>query len=273
MTGDVQSAAAESSAAGRAGRAVYVYGLIPSGEMQGSVASKGVGDPQQPVRVIEGVGVSALVSDVKAGWTAARREDVEAHERLLSRVVERTTVVPMRFGVVMDTDEQVRTVLLERHAEQVQALLRRVEGRVQMTLKAFYPEEALLREVLKANPRLKRQSDALKGRPIERTERQRIALGREVAEAIEAQRAMDERTLVEPLAPIVADLLVEQGVSDRLALSAQLLVDRARRDELDEAVRRLSTEHGKRFAFRYVGPLAPYSFTSLSLDATEEQWD
>jgi hypothetical protein len=231
-----------------------------------------VGDPPQPVRVIDGDGVSALASDVRAGWTAARREDVEAHERLLSRVVETTTVIPMRFGIVMDSEEQVRAELLERHAQRIEDLFRRVDGRVQMTLKAFYPDEALLREMLKANPDLKRRSDALKGRSIEASERERIALGREVVEAIEAQRARDQRMLLEPLAPIAVDLVVEEGVSDKLALSAQLLVDRARREELDEAVRKLSAEHGERFAFRYVGPLAPYSFTSLSLDAAEDQW-
>jgi hypothetical protein len=223
--------------------------------------------------VIDADGVAALASDVLAGWTAARREDVEAHERLLSRVVEIATVIPMRFGMVMDSDEQVRTTLIERHAEQIAALFRQVDGRVQMSLKAFYPEEALLRAMLKANPHLRRRSDALKGRPIEGTQGERIELGREVVQAIEVQRNRDARLLLDPLMPIVADVAVDEGMSDRLALSAQLLVERARREELDEAVRKLSAEHGDRFAFRYVGPLAPYSFTSLALDAPEDQWD
>jgi hypothetical protein len=78
--------------------------------------------------------------------------------------------------------------------------------------------------------------------------------------------------LLEPLAPIVVDIVVEEGVSDKLALNAQLLVDRARREELDEAVRKLSSGHGDQFAFRYVGPLAPFSFADMSLQAQESAW-
>jgi hypothetical protein len=39
-----------------------------------------------------------------------------------------------------------------------------------------------------------------------------------------------------------------------------------RRPQLDAAVQRLSREHGDRFAIRYVGPLAPYSFADLELE-------
>jgi hypothetical protein len=271
MTPEVHAPAADASAAGRAGRGVYVYGVAPAAQLA-AVSCPGVGDPPGAVRVIEDTDLVVLASDVRAGWTAAGRRDVEAHERVLSEVIERTTVIPMRFGVVMDSDDHVRAELLERHAEEIKGVLQRVDGRVQMTLKVFYPEEALLREVLKSNPGLKRRSDALQGRPIEATERERIALGRDVAEAVEAQRTRDERMLLEPLMPIVADIHVEPGASDRLAAAAQLLVERGRRPQLDRAIRELSAAHGDRFAFRYVGPLPPYSFTSLALHASEDRW-
>jgi hypothetical protein len=271
MTPDLHAPAADRSAAGRTGSAVYVYGVAPAPAPRAGAAG-GVGDPPAPVRGIEAGALAALASDVPAGWTAARREDVEAHERVLSGVIETGTVIPMRFGVVMDSDEHVRHELLERHQDEIGELIRRVDGRVQMSLKAFYPADALLREVLIAQPQLKRRSDALRGGPLEGSEGERIALGRDVAEAVDAQRERDERMLIEPLLPLVVDVHVEPGGGDRLALGAQLLVERERRGELDDAVRKLSERHGERFAFRYVGPLAPYSFTDLSLDAVEEPW-
>jgi hypothetical protein len=53
---------------------------------------------------------------------------------------------------------------------------------------------------------------------------------------------------------------------DRQAATIQLLVPAERRPQLDAAVQRLSREHGDRFAIRYVGPLAPYSFADLELE-------
>ncbi|MFL6007575.1 MAG: GvpL/GvpF family gas vesicle protein [Gaiellaceae bacterium] len=272
MTPDARAPVAEGSAAGRVGRGVYVYGVVAAAGDREAVAERGVGSPPAPVRVVEGERLSALVSDVRAGWEAAGREDVEAHDRVLSHVVERSAIVPMRFGVVMDSDDQVRATLLERHSDEIAALLEHVEGRVQMSVKAFYVDESLLRETLRRSPDLKRRSDALRDRPVEATQNERIALGRDVAEAVEHQRAADERLLAEPLATVADEVQVHPPASDRIALNAQLLVPRDGRSKLDDLVRRLSVEHADRFTFRYVGPLAPFSFTSLSLDA-EESWD
>jgi hypothetical protein len=272
MTPDVHNPATDASAAGRAGTGVYVYGIAPATAELPSSSLQGVGDASTAVRVIEAAGLAALVSDVPAGWTGARREDVEAHDHVLSQTIETATVVPMRFGVVMDSDDQVRTDLLERHGDEIRALIERVDGRVQMSLRAFYLEEALLRATLERNPRLKQRSDALRGQAVERTRAEQIALGRDVAEAVEVQRRHDEQMLFEPLAPVADDAVVQPPTSERMALNAQLLVARDRREQLDDLVRELSTRHGDRFSFRYVGPLAPFSFTSLSLDAPEAQW-
>jgi hypothetical protein len=216
--------------------------------------------------MIASSGVAAVVSDVPPDWRAATRADVEAHDRVLAGLVDHETVVPMRFGIVMASDDQVRERLLERHAEELASLLEQLEGRVQMALKAYYVDESLLREVLKRRPELKQRSDSLEGLPVAMTQHERIALGRDVAEAVEEQRALDERALVEPLAQVAADVRVEPVASDRQALSVQLLLDAQRRPQLDATVRRLTDEHRERFGFRYVGPLAPYSFTDFSLD-------
>ena len=252
--------AAGMPAAGGAGQAVYVYGVTAGGPLP------------SPARAVEHGGLTAVVRDVPEGWQAGTRADVEEHERVLQALVEQTTVVPMRLGVVMPSDDDVRTVLLDRHGDEVRSLLGHLDGRVQMSVKAFYAEEALLRAALRAHPELKRRSDALGQAPVETTQTERIELGRDVAHAVEAQRAADERMLADPLAAVADEIRLDPPASERVALSAQLLVARERRRALDDAVSQLGSAYGDRFAFRYVGPLAPYSFSALSLDASERAW-
>ncbi|WP_028057555.1 GvpL/GvpF family gas vesicle protein [Candidatus Solirubrobacter pratensis] len=243
---------------------VYVYAVVRA-PFDG-VSGDGVGARPGPVRKIEASGFVAVVSDVPESWRAAGRADVEAHDRVLAGLLERWTVVPMRFGIVMATDDEVRERLLERHAEDLEALFERLDGRQQMTVKAYYVNEGLLREVLRRNPELKRRSDALEREPPAASHQQRIDLGREVAAAVEEQRALDERVLVEPLGEAAEAIRVEPPVSEKQAVTVQLLVDAQRRSRLDAAVQRLSAEHADRLAFRYVGPLPPYSFCDLILD-------
>jgi len=258
--------------AGAAAHGVYVYGVIRRGDAALATFPAGVAGGAAPVRLVDHDGLAVVVNDVPVGWEAATRADVEAHERVLSSLVERQTVVPMRFGVVLTSDDHARELLLVRHRPEIDALLTRLDGHVQMSVKAFYAEEALLRQVLKEHPELKRRSDELQSLPVEGTEQQRIALGRDVAHAVQEQRARDEQMLAEPLAAAVAELRLEPLPSERLAVNAQVLVQRDRRSALDKTVERLAAEYGDRFAIRYVGPVAPYSFSELALDAEEDAW-
>jgi Gas vesicle synthesis protein GvpL/GvpF len=252
-------------AAAPAATGVYVYGVV-AGDPP-AVGAAGVGEQPAPVRAIAGAGSAAVVSDVPASWRAARRQDVEAHDRVVAELVGAGAVVPLRFGTVFASDDEVRERLLERHADELKDLLVRLRGHVQMTLRAYYVEDALLRAVLTRRPQLKARADALEGRPEAATQPERIALGRDVADAVEEQRALDQEMLVQALAGLAAELQVDQPASERQAASLQLLVAEGDRPRLDAAVDRLGREHAARLSFRYVGPLAPYSFSDLAFEA------
>jgi len=230
----------------------------------------GVSHHPAPVRAIEGDGLVALVSDVPADWHAASREDVAAHDRVLSELMRDRTIIPMRFGIVLASDVAVRERLLQRHAGELSELAQRLEGCEQMSVKAYYHEEAVLRAVLVRRPELKRRADDLERRPIAETQGERIALGQEVAAAVQEQRALDEQALIEALAGMAEQTQVDPGSSERHLTTIQLLVRRERRDALDAAVKRLADEHADRIAVRYVGPLPPYSFSALALEPEPE---
>jgi hypothetical protein len=253
---------------------VYVYGIIPAADAAQWPETPGLGDPPSPVRTVTQGGMAALVSDLQPDHTPGRRQDLEAHRRVLSHAIERGTAVPMRFGIVMDGDDAVRRRLLVRHATELSDMLRQLDGHVQMTVKAFYAEDALLREALAAQPELIRESAALAQRPERATRSARVLLGEMVAKAVEAQREQVEGALIDRLLPLAADVRVDPPTSERVALNAQLLVRRDRRAALDDEIRQLGDGLAGVLVFRYVGPLAPFSFADLSLTGDEEQpWE
>jgi hypothetical protein len=253
------------AADGNAGPAVYVYGVLRRASTD-VFGGGGVGMPCAPVRLVESRGLAAIVSDVPGNWRAAGRADVERHDKVLGRLIQRQSVVPLRFGTVMASDEDIRESLLEGHAGELAALLDRLEGRVQMSVKAYYLDQALLREVVRRHPQLKARSDAVARLPVATTQPERIALGEDVAAAVQEQRELDQRELAGPLAGLAEEMRLDPPASERQVLAAHLLVDERRRPRLDETVGRLEEAHRQRFAFRYVGPIPPYSFCDLELD-------
>jgi len=249
---------------------LYVSGIVDAGERP-ALPSGGVGGATQVHAIAEGP-LAAVVSALPEGATPGRREDLEAHERVLSTIVAHATVVPMRFGVVMNDSETVRERLLRRHSATLQELLEGVRGRVQMSVKAFYAEEAVLREVIATHPEIARRAAEVRDRPDADTRGVKLWLGEMIAAEVARRRDADQQRLLDRLAPVVDDVRVEPPANERVALNAQVLVRRDGREPLDAAVRTLSEEEAGRLAFRYVGPLAPYSFADLSLAAEESPW-
>jgi hypothetical protein len=264
--------AGAAAVAERAATAVYVYGVARSDADHGRRDDVAGLSPSTAVRTVEGAGLAALVSDVGVDWHAASRKDVAAHDRVLSELMRGLTVVPMRFGIVLASDAAVRERLLQRHADELTALIDRLDGCEQMSVKAYYEEEGLLRAVLARRPDLKERADELEDRPVAQTQGRRIALGQAVASAVEEQRELDVRSLVEPLSALVEELQVEPGASDRHLATVQLLVRREGRAGLDAAVTRLAHDHERRIALRYVGPIPPYSFCAFALERDGGPW-
>jgi hypothetical protein len=265
------SARPEMTAAASATQAtrLYVYGVIPAADALGWPGTDGIDGPSATVRTVERGELAALVSTLPSDRIPGRRDDLEAHRRVLSLANERGTTIPMRFGIVIDSEDLVREELLVRHAPEFTDLLRKLDGHVQMTVRAVYAEDAPLREVLESEPEIVRRSAAIQGLSEPESRQERIELGRLVAERVTARREQDEQALLDRLWSFATDVRVEPPGSEGVALNAHLLVRRDRRSALDDAVAVLAALQGH-LALRYIGPLPPYSFADLSLEAGSE---
>jgi Gas vesicle synthesis protein GvpL/GvpF len=239
--------------------AVYVYGIAPAAERI-EVEAPGVGPDGQAVRRIVHRDLAALVSDVDAGPLVAAR-GLRAHWRVLEDAVAKATVLPVRFGTVMDTDEAVVERFLEPRHDDLVAQLAELSGKVQLSVKAFYDEEQLLRGVVQESSAVAQLSQRVRGRPKAATYYDRIQLGELVAGEVEQARERDSALVIGRLEPLaVASRLEPPGTPDA-AVNAAFLVERSRVDEFSEAVARFADEVGDRMRVRYIGPLPPYSFT------------
>jgi gas vesicle protein GvpL/GvpF len=223
---------------------LYVYGVVPVSQASGRSVTAG--------------DLAALVREID--HTPGTRADLEDHRRVLSEAIERGTVIPMRFGIVMDDEAVVRERLLEGHHDELARLLHELDGEVQMTVRAYYAEDALVRAAVAGNDELAQRSATAE------TEPERMAVGEQIAAAVDARRAHDEEILAQRLRPLVDDVRIEDPGSERVALNAQLLVRRDRREALDAVVDELGNALEGYLALRYLGPLPPYSFAALELE-------
>ncbi len=210
--------------------------------------------------------LAALVSDVERGPLMAARE-LRAHWRVLEEVAARTTVLPVRFGTVLDDDAAVVARFLAPRHDRLAAQLAELSGKVQVTVKAFYEEERLMRGVVDASPAVAQLRERVRGRPEAATYYDRIKLGELVAGEVEHARERDGALVLGRLEPLAVAVRREPTTTPDGAVNAAFLVERARVDEFSEAVAGLTKEVEGRMRLRYVGPLPPYSFTEGEVEA------
>jgi phage gp37-like protein len=242
---------------------VYVYGVLAASDC---AELKAPGVEGSRVRCVEREGLAALVSDLQGDSITVARE-VRAHWNVLDAVSQKATVLPVRFGTVMEGEHAVREQMLEANAERIEALLGELRGRVQLTIKGEYDEERVLREVVNESPAVAGMRERLRSVPEAASYYGRIRLGELVAGEIAARREHDSARALERLEPLSVRVHAEQPRSAEAAFNLAFLVERDGIERFSSAVAGLGEELGDRVRIRYLGPLPPYSFAEGELTA------
>jgi len=242
------------------GMATFLYGVVPS-DVEPTADAQGVGDPPGQVKVLTHRDIGALTSEVSSQGPLGRPEDLRAYQRLLDGTATVAPVLPVRFGAVLVDEEAVADLLAEYH-DDFRAALDELDGHVEFTVRGRYEQSVLLAEVLEENPEIQRLQEQVRGRPVEATVALRTRLGEIVNQAVEAKRNADTERVVDTLRPVADRVLVRPATHETDAANVAVLVESARRDELEGAVRRLAEDWSDRATLRVLGPLAPYDFVA-----------
>ncbi len=241
----------------------YIYGVVPARAEPPS--ARGIGGAA--VGLIAGDGVAALASDAPDGELAMGREAITTHARVLEAAHASGTVLPMRFGVVMDDETQVVDRLLGARREELLTQLQEFDGKAELKLRATYEEEPVLREVLAEDQEVARLRDSLRGAPEDATYYGRIQLGELVSQAIERKRDRDAELIMAELSPLALAAALAPPPHERIVLNASFLVDQSTLADFDAAVERVGERHAGRMRFKYTGPLPPHSFVNFASES------
>lgn len=245
----------------------YLYCFVAADQPR-SFASRGIGERGDPVHLVLGEGLAAVVSDSPIVEYESSRRNLMAHTRVLEEVMQEQTILPVRFGVIAPDAEALARQLRGERAAAIGATLAGLAGRVEWGLKAFWFEEAIFAEIVAASPEIRRLRDSLAGRSPEETYYERIRLGELIEADMARRREADAARIMDALAPLAEQARTSPVITDRMVVNAAFLLRREQEPALDAAVRALDAELGGRLMFKLVGPVPPYNFVNLTIS-----WD
>jgi len=242
-----------------AAQPVYVYGIVRAG----LAPPEGAGVAGAEVQPIEFEGLAALTSPVADANVRARRRDLLAHSDVLTTAVEHGTVIPLQFGIVFKDAHAVVSDFLQPRKAALEKLLGELDGKVELSVKGFYVEEAVLAEIISQNRRIAGLRELTRKQPDGATYGARIELGELVAAELRASAQRDAAGILARLQPLALAVQVADEAIEHQVVRASFLVERDRVSDFDEAMNDLARHEDGRIDFKYIGPLPPHSFVSV----------
>lgn len=241
--------------------AVYCYGVAWASSAE-RPSAPGVDDAR--VELVRFGDLAALTSPIGSKRVRAKRRDLLRHSEVLTDAVKHGTVLPLRFGTVFrSVDDLVGEFLEPRHGELAE-LLREFDGHVELTVKAFYRENVILGEIVRENPTVARLREATRSGAEAATYPLRMELGERVADELRSRTRRDARELLAALRPFAVAVEIDNEPIEHQVLRASFLVERKRVPAFDKKMDELARSQSERMQFKYIGPLAPHSFVNLT---------
>jgi hypothetical protein len=249
------------AAAGAPQRGRYVYCIVRS-SLPLAFGRIGLGQAPSEVTTVSFGDLAAVVSDTPLGVLDPTRENVLAHQRVNETVMERFTVLPMSFGTVFRTDDDIIEFLRSAY-DAFADVINKMADKLEFGLKVLWDRDAII-EAIEAEDegirRLKRELSALKGS----TYFARMQYGRMVEAALEARTERYVVDIFEALRPVAVASRSNKPIGDKMIMNAAFLVSRDQEAAFDATVKQLGAQFDG-LTFKYTGPWPPYNFVNIRL--------
>ena len=206
--------------------------------------------------------LAAVVSDAPLEVLDSTRENVLAHERVNETVMREHTVIPMSFGTIFKTREDI-VELLRSAAEAFGDVLTKMQNKLEFGLKVLWDRDQSIRELegeVEDISRLKKEISSQKGP----TYFARMQYGRLVDAALQQRSERYVAEILDQLRDVSVASRINKPIGDKMIMNAAFLISRDHEQAFDAKVKSVASRFDK-LTFKYTGPWPPYNFVNIRL--------
>lgn len=238
----------------------YLYGIFPAPGPNHLVLT---GLDKQPVHSHAIDDFVFLYSEAQQERYLASRKNLLGHERVLEEAMDHgyRTLLPLQFGLIIETWAAVQEQLLEPQGDQLRQLFDRLEGRREVGVKITWEPDRELEMLMQENASLREERDSLEGKTLSMDEIVRI--GQAIEQAMESRKdnVIEEfRTVMNPLAVAIAE---NDPLTESMIYNAAYLIPWDTEPRFGEKVEALDHHFEGRLKIRYNNFTAPFNFARL----------
>jgi hypothetical protein len=241
----------------------YVYCIIRLDDPR-DFGEIGIGNNSSRVYTVHHNGLAAVVSDTPIVIYDPTRDNVLAHEFVNETVMREFTVIPMSFGTVFRSEDDVSELLRSTY-QAFTDVLDQMQDKIEFGVKILWDRDKVLANIERENDEIRRLKDEITRNAASSTYFARMQLGRLIEAAMEEAGNRYVTDVHEQLKNVSVASRSNKVIGDRMILNAAFLVDRTHEKAFDEAVKDVSRRYENLLTFKYTGPWPPYNFVNIKL--------
>lgn len=239
------------------GKACYLYCIIESKKDDNFGP---IGIAQSRVYTLNYKDLCAVVSDFTDPEALEVLKEGITHQKVIEEVMKRYEVVPMSFGQVPKNQDEVKGFLIE-HYDEIMGLFRKIEGKVELGIKASWRMDSVLKEIVHSNDRIRILQKQISALPEAKAYMLKLELGELVAQELKSRGEKLGDDIFNLSKPLAVDAKMNKPLSDRMLLNAAFLVAKDNEKDFDWNVNEIEKKYPQ-IMIKYVSS-PPYNFIRL----------
>ena len=241
----------------------YIYGITEVPQTR-RLGFSGVGDAE--VYTINHQELAAIVSDTELQEIDPTRKNVLAHTVVQDKLLRDYILLPMGFGMIAASEDEVLSLLAKNYQGLSQELTR-LAGKIEVELKVFWDQEAMIKELQGGSAELTKLKTKIENAPSSiESQRLLIEAGKLVEHIAQGWKARYAERVFAVLKGLSIEAKLNNPLGVKNILNASFLIDRFEEGEFQKEVYKLDSQYQGKVNFKYVGPMPPYNFVKLKLE-------
>jgi len=213
---------------------------------------------------------------------------IAAHDQVNVGLMKDYNIIPLRFGMIAENTEEIRDILAKAYL-QFKAALERIAGKAEFIVEVFWDKQKLLEKIAREDIEIQKMQKEVKAKGRILGLAVKMKLGKRLFEATLACRKEYVKNILGDLATrfpnFSAGKLLDAnkesatnetgpeasrqggsyGVNKEMIMNYSFLIGKTEESALEFKLNQLAEKYANELKFKYIGPMAPYSFAVINL--------
>lgn len=250
----------------------YIYCIIAS-DYDINLGPIGVGGRADLVSTIGFDGLCMVVSDHPLSRFVVNPENMLAHQKVIEEVMkEFRSILPIRFGTIAATPDEIRNLLNRRYSEFME-LLKQFENKVELNVRGTWKNMGVIyQEIDRQHVELQKLRAEIEVLGDSKERNMKIdEAGHMVERLLLEKKAEESEAIIDAFRRSVFEYKHNKTSSDAVFMNTAFLVNSGREIEFDNIMAGIGTTYQDRSDFVYTAPLPIFNFIDLKI--FPEKWE